>query len=288
MAYPTMKAAAPDRQVQQTFAPTTGFATPDGGTVPAPQRPASPNPNGWGAALAAMPPAPPPPTTQAEDRGETSPIFLEMQQSWFKGQDGPISEEWGMPTAGFAPPPNQPQSAVATPVTVPAPAAPVSAVPVSVAPVSAAPAAPVSPPVAVPPPPAPAARPEQKISRPAAKGHNGSRPADAGPESGTQLPRPRRSAEDAWRTAADEGWQRAMAAAEPTVSDTTRSGLPKRVPQAQLVPGGVQSSPRNPNRRSPDEVRGLLSAYHRGVQRGRTAGSAEAAPDAPAPKENEQ
>ena len=79
-----------------------------------------------------------------------------------------------------------------------------------------------------------------------------------------------------------------MAAAEPTVSDTTRSGLPKRVPQAQLVPGGVQSSPRNQNRRSPDEVRGLLSAYHRGVQRGRTAGSDEAAGGAPAPKENEQ
>ena len=69
---------------------------------------------------------------------------------------------------------------------------------------------------------------------------------------------------------------------------TTRSGLPKRVPHAQLVPGGVQSGPRHQNRRSPDEVRGLLSAYHRGVQLGRTAGSAEAAAGAPAPKENGQ
>jgi hypothetical protein len=79
-----------------------------------------------------------------------------------------------------------------------------------------------------------------------------------------------------------------MAAAAPVVTDTTRSGLPKRVPQAQLVPGGVQSNPRNHDRRSPDEVRGLLSAYHRGVQRGRTAGSADAAGPAPAPKENRQ
>jgi hypothetical protein len=79
-----------------------------------------------------------------------------------------------------------------------------------------------------------------------------------------------------------------MAAAEPPDAGTTRSGLPKRVPQAQLVPGGVQTGPRNQNRRSPDEVRGLLAAYHRGVQRGRTAGSAEAAAGAPAPKENEQ
>nr|BFE76605.1 hypothetical protein GCM10020092_099060 [Actinoplanes digitatis] len=96
----------------------------------------------------------------------------------------------------------------------------------------------------------------------------GGRRSDNGAQT---VPRPRRSAEEAWRTAADDGWQRAMAAAEPVVNDTTRSGLPKRVPQAQLVPGGVQDGPRNQNRRSPDEVRGLLSAYHRGVQRGRTA-----------------
>jgi hypothetical protein len=268
MAYPTMTTAAPDRQAKPSFAPANGFVTPDGGTVPAPQRPASPNGNGWGAALAAMPPAPPPPAGRTEDRGENSPIFLEMQQSWFKGHDGPISEEWSMPTAGYAPPPNQSQLAVHAPAAAPA--------------TPAAPAAPPPPPVASP------ARPDPKTARPQNPGQNGSRPADAGADSGSQVPRPRKSAEDAWRTAADEGWQRAMAAAEPAVNDTTRSGLPKRVPQAQLVPGGVQSSPRNQNRRSPDEVRGLLSAYHRGVQRGRTAGSEEAAGRAPAPKENEQ
>ncbi|MEU7906101.1 nitrate- and nitrite sensing domain-containing protein [Actinoplanes sp. NPDC049118] len=268
-AYPAMTTTAPDRQVQQSLAPATGFVTPDGATIPAPRRPASPNPNGWGAALASMPPAPPPPVPAlAEEAGETSPIFLEMQQSWFKGHDGPISEEWSMPTAGYAPPPNQPQS----PAAMAAPVAAQAAAPV-------AEAAPVAPP-------APAAPP---VSKPQNAGQNGSRPAEAGPDNGAQtLPRQRRSAEDAWRTAADDGWQRAMAAAEPVVSDTTRSGLPKRVPQAQLVPGGVQSSPRNQNRRSPDEVRGLLSAYHRGVQRGRTAGSEEAVVDAPAPKENEQ
>ncbi|MEV4119003.1 sensor histidine kinase [Micromonospora sp. NPDC049645] len=79
---------------------------------------------------------------------------------------------------------------------------------------------------------------------------------------------------EAWRTAADEGWSRASRAAEPAPAGTTRSGLPKRVPQAQLVPGGIEpKSGRDRSRRTPDEVRGLLSAYHRGVQRGRTAGS---------------
>ncbi len=100
------------------------------------------------------------------------------------------------------------------------------------------------------------------------------------------MPKPRTAAEEKWRTAADEGWQRAMAAAEPVDAGTTRSGLPKRVPQAQLVPGGVQTGQRNQNRRSPDEVRGLLSAYHRGVQRGRTDGTAEAG--SLQAKENEQ
>jgi hypothetical protein len=79
-----------------------------------------------------------------------------------------------------------------------------------------------------------------------------------------------------------------MAAAEPPDAGTTRSGLPKRVPQAQLVPGGVDNGTRNQNRRSADEVRGLLSAYHRGVQRGRTAGSTDTAADAPPPKEKDQ
>ncbi|WP_328370205.1 nitrate- and nitrite sensing domain-containing protein [Micromonospora zamorensis] len=78
----------------------------------------------------------------------------------------------------------------------------------------------------------------------------------------------------AWRTAADEGWSRASRAAEPAPAGTTRSGLPKRVPQQQLVPGGIEpKSGRDRSRRTPDEVRGLLSAYHRGVQRGRTAGT---------------
>ena len=92
----------------------------------------------------------------------------------------------------------------------------------------------------------------------------------------------------AWRTAADEGWQAAQAASQPEVVTVTSSGLPKRVPMAQLVPGGVENAyagsaqsvdtntMANANRRSPEQVRGLLSAYHRGVQRGRTRGTEDA------------
>ncbi|HYN95556.1 MAG TPA: ATPase, partial [Pilimelia sp.] len=84
---------------------------------------------------------------------------------------------------------------------------------------------------------------------------------------------PRRTpdvATSAWQTAADDGWRAATAAAETPVNETTRAGLPKRTPMAQLVPGGVDKGPSAVQRRTPEAVRGLLSAYHRGVQRGRT------------------
>jgi hypothetical protein len=100
-------------------------------------------------------------------------------------------------------------------------------------------------------------------------------PPAAAPPIGADV---RPGADDTWRTAADDGWLRATAAAAPATAGTTRSGLPKRVPQAQLVPGGIEAGPgRDRSRRTPDEVRGILSAYHRGVQRGRSVGTAEAA-----------
>jgi hypothetical protein len=98
---------------------------------------------------------------------------------------------------------------------------------------------------------------------------------------------PRRSGENVWQTRADEGWRLASEAAVPVAAGTTRSGLPKRVPQAQLVPGGVESSSaRDRARRTPEEVRGLLSAYHRGVQRGRLAGGDGDLADRSQTKEN--
>jgi len=61
-----------------------------------------------------------------------------------------------------------------------------------------------------------------------------------------------------------------VVAVEVTVDQKTQAGLPKRVPMAQLVPGGVEKATTSVQRRTPEAVRGLLSAYHRGVQRGRT------------------
>jgi hypothetical protein len=79
----------------------------------------------------------------------------------------------------------------------------------------------------------------------------------------------RGGSENSWHSSADDGWSAAAAAAEPADGGTTSGGLPRRVPLAQLVPGSVERAATGSNRRSPDAVRGLLSAYHRGVQRGR-------------------
>ena len=89
----------------------------------------------------------------------------------------------------------------------------------------------------------------------------------AAPTSAAPVAPPARSG---WRTAADDGWRAAQSAFDQPVRTQTRTGLPKRVPQAQLVPGSVSGEGTAAQaQRSPDGVRGLLSAYHRGVQRGR-------------------
>ncbi|WP_168801363.1 nitrate- and nitrite sensing domain-containing protein [Glycomyces buryatensis] len=75
----------------------------------------------------------------------------------------------------------------------------------------------------------------------------------------------------AWRTAADDGWQRVDNAFAETVDETTSAGLPKRQPMERLVPGAVEENQEtvSAQKRNPEGIRGLLSAYHRGVQRGR-------------------
>ncbi|GAB2957142.1 nitrate- and nitrite sensing domain-containing protein [Amycolatopsis acidiphila] len=45
--------------------------------------------------------------------------------------------------------------------------------------------------------------------------------------------------DDVWRSAADEGWQKAQSLLEPKGEEVTTAGLPKRVPNAYLVPGSV-------------------------------------------------
>ncbi|MGH3429365.1 MAG: hypothetical protein ACRDQZ_17665, partial [Mycobacteriales bacterium] len=79
-----------------------------------------------------------------------------------------------------------------------------------------------------------------------------------------------------WRSATDMGWQRAQAAAHPRIGGSTPAGLPKRVPMANYVPGGIRNPQQaalqaTPLHRSPEAIGSSLSRYRGGVERGRQA-----------------
>ncbi|WP_327278745.1 MULTISPECIES: nitrate- and nitrite sensing domain-containing protein [unclassified Streptomyces] len=80
---------------------------------------------------------------------------------------------------------------------------------------------------------------------------------------------------DAWRSNNDERWQQASKLREPKAGGVTPSGLPRRVPKANLVEGAAETTPQGGPQvsRAPEDVRGRLSNLRRGVQQGRSAGS---------------
>ena len=82
-----------------------------------------------------------------------------------------------------------------------------------------------------------------------------------------------------WASPADDGWRAAETVASPSSSGVTEAGLPKRVPQANLVPGAVVTStqPAAPPR-SAATTRERLASLQRGVEEGRAAASTAANP----------
>ncbi|AVT33431.1 ATPase [Plantactinospora sp. BC1] len=243
--YPTVASSLPQRGGMGAGPAATHAMTPAGAAPSGlPSGPVAGTPVNAASAVA----------PRVEDTGE-APIFREMEAVWFRSHGSDSTAIFTVPPGGYQSPPAPsapPSPNSATPGRTPlTPRTPGRSAP------PPAPYAPPTPPPAAAPPPVPAPAPAAAPPAPTAPAPAG----QAGPEG-------------SWRTAADEGWARASRAAEPAAAGTTRSGLPKRVPQAQLVPGGVEpKTGRERTRRTPDEVRGLLSAYHRGVQRGRTAGS---------------
>jgi hypothetical protein len=115
-------------------------------------------------------------------------------------------------------------------------------------------------------------------------------PQDQGPSADAYA-----TAQDGWESEADAGWRAAEAASEPVAEEMTAAGLPKRRPQAYLVPGSVgPSAPSsdaaaaaatpvvNPAAaRSAEAVRGRMSSYQQGLTRGRHAGPASTPDELP-------
>ncbi|WP_089098548.1 sensor histidine kinase [Streptomyces hyaluromycini] len=81
--------------------------------------------------------------------------------------------------------------------------------------------------------------------------------------------------DSSWRSQNDERWQQASALRRPKAGGVTSSGLPRRVPKANLVEGAAESTPQGGPQvsRAPEDIRGRLSNLRRGVERGRNAGS---------------
>ncbi|MEU9477216.1 nitrate- and nitrite sensing domain-containing protein [Streptomyces sp. NPDC048191] len=113
----------------------------------------------------------------------------------------------------------------------------------------------------------------------AASGSNGAGTAGGTARAQQEAPAPGNAPaagdDNAWRSQNDERWQQASQLRKPKAGGVTASGLPRRVPKANLVSGSAETTPQGGPQvsRAPEDVRGRLSNLRRGVQRGRSAGS---------------
>jgi signal transduction histidine kinase len=85
--------------------------------------------------------------------------------------------------------------------------------------------------------------------------------------------KPGKPGKPAWSSPADEGWHAAEVVVAPAAGPTTSSGLPRRVPRANLVPGSVGGQPaesQGPSR-SAESVRSRMTSFQQGVRDARAA-----------------
>ncbi|MER5854915.1 nitrate- and nitrite sensing domain-containing protein [Streptomyces sp900105245] len=109
----------------------------------------------------------------------------------------------------------------------------------------------------------------------------GGAPAPAPQQPQAPAPAPQRPAPStgSWRTSPnDELVRQAERVRQPAAGGITTSGLPRRVPRANLVPGTAQQQQTQTGpqvSRAPDDVRGRLTNLRRGIAQGRQAGSGQ-------------
>jgi hypothetical protein len=104
----------------------------------------------------------------------------------------------------------------------------------------------------------------------------GQQPMQQRPAAGAS---PQRPSAAPWRSSPnDELSRQAERARKPSAGGVTTSGLPKRVPKANLVPGTAQQNQHTGGpqvSRAPDAVRGRLTNLRRGIAQGRQASSGQ-------------
>ncbi|MDF3302559.1 sensor histidine kinase [Streptomyces tropicalis] len=106
-------------------------------------------------------------------------------------------------------------------------------------------------------------------------------PARQQPQQPQAAPAPpaQRSAPASWRTSPNDDLVRqAERVRQPAAGGITTSGLPRRVPRANLVPGTAQQQQNQSGpqvSRAPDDVRGRLTNLRRGIAQGRQANAGQ-------------
>ncbi|OIK29179.1 hypothetical protein VT52_002840 [Streptomyces malaysiense] len=102
-------------------------------------------------------------------------------------------------------------------------------------------------------------------------------PAEQQPPQAAQRDEP--AATGSWRASPnDELVRQAERVRQPAAGGITTSGLPRRVPRANLVPGTAQQQQHQAGpqvSRAPDDVRGRLTNLRRGIAQGRQAGTGQ-------------
>ena len=89
---------------------------------------------------------------------------------------------------------------------------------------------------------------------------------------------PTTAAASDWSSPADGGWRAAETVDSPSSRGQTAAGLPRRLPNANLVPGAIPSTQPAAPSRSATAARDRLAGFQRGVTEGRTAASGPADP----------
>jgi hypothetical protein len=92
------------------------------------------------------------------------------------------------------------------------------------------------------------------------------------PRRGAAPVEPRRAGRS-WTSPGDDGWRAAQAVLAPVTGGLTASGLPRRTPQANLVPGsaGAQDDRRSMPADTAEVMSGRLAGFQRGARRARAA-----------------
>ena len=81
------------------------------------------------------------------------------------------------------------------------------------------------------------------------------------------------AADNRWSSPADEGWQVAQTVDSPYSGVSTAAGLPRRLPNANLIPGSIPTEPPAALSRSAAAARDRFAGLQRGLSEGRAAAS---------------